>query len=165
MDWRKAKLPYSALFHTAPDLSGRPINGLTWCRCGLDIVTDPLPIDYAHRVDRRGWPRFAMGFGIAGCVTGAIAIPFPLWPLWGFYHVPVGTSMRPMGLTAILVIFAVIGLFIALPLSLTCLALGWRERRARWICLMGVLLSLSATFVGFGLFNWIVAVRHFVLED
>jgi hypothetical protein len=165
MDRRKAKLPHLASFHAAQDLGGRLLNGLMSCRLGVDLMTDPLPIDYAHHVVRRGWPRLAMGFGIAGCVSGAIAIVLPLWPLWSFYNIPVGTSMRPMWLTAILVIFAALGLFVALPLSVTCLALGWRERRARWISLLGVLLSLSATFIGFGLFNWIVAVRHFVLED
>lgn len=128
-------------------------------------VGETLPIDYAHSVVRRGHPQLAMGLGVAGCATGALATLLPLWPLWGFYKVPIGTSMRPMGLTFILGIFAAAGLFIALPLSIACLAFGWRESRLRWVTLVGVLLSLSAVLIGFGLFNWIVAVRHFVLED
>lgn len=126
---------------------------------------DTPQIDYAHSVVRRGHPRLAIGLGTAACVTGAIATVLPLWPLWGFYNVPAGTSMRPMGLTFILGICAASGLFIAFPLSLACLAFGWRERKLRWVTLVGMLLSVSALLVGIGLFHWIVAVRHFVLED
>jgi hypothetical protein len=128
-------------------------------------VNEPLPIDYAHGVVGHGRRQLARALGVAGCVIGVVATALPLWPLWGFYKVPVGTSMRPMGLTFLLTIFAASGLLIALPLSVTCLAFGWRDRSARWIALLGILLSISAMCIGFGLFNWIVAARHFVLED
>ena len=123
------------------------------------------PIDYAHGAARRGHPRLAMAFGVAGCAVGALAMVLPLWPLWGFYHVPVGTSMRPMGLTYLLGIFAAAGLFIAIPLSVACLAFGWRERKLRWLTLAGLLFGTAAVFGGFGIYSWIVAARKFVLED
>jgi len=123
------------------------------------------PIEYAHAAPRRGYPRLAMACGVAGCVVGALSTVLPLWPLWGFYHVPVGTSMRPMGLTFLLGIFAAAGLFIAFPLSVACLAFAWRERKMRWLALIAALLSVTAYFMGFGLFDWIVAARHFALED
>lgn len=128
-------------------------------------MNDVPPIDYAHRVSRRGHPRLALALGVAGCVTGVAATLLTLWALWGFYQVPVGTSMRPMGLTFLLSIFAAAGLLVALPLSVACLALGWGERRARWVALFGILLATTAIFGGFALFQWIVAARHFVLED
>ena len=126
-------------------------------------MPEPLPIDYL-RVVRRDRAGLAMGLGIAACAIGAVATALSVLPLWGFHHMPVGTSMRPMLLVAWLDLMAAAGLFLALPLSLSCLGFGWRNRRALWIGLFGVLLSLSAVFLGCGLFKWIIDVRHFVME-
>jgi hypothetical protein len=121
-------------------------------------------VDYASCAVRRDLSRVGLTLGLIGCGVGAVAALLPLWPLWTFYHVPVGTSMRPMGLTLILGLFAMAGLFVAFPLSVICAALGWRHRRAWCLACLGVLLSAWATSGGFWLFNWIVAARGFVLE-
>jgi hypothetical protein len=70
-----------------------------------------------------------------------------------------------MALAALLTLLAAAGLLISFPLSLACLFFGWRTRSARWLAFLGILLSGSAVFLGFSLFDWIVAVRGFVLAD
>src|SRR4051812_8758593 len=126
---------------------------------------DTLPIDYAASVARRDLSRVGMISGLVGCGVGAAATLLPLWPLWDFYHLPVGTSMRPMALTFLLGLFAAAGLFVAFPLSAISAVLGWPRRRARWVALPGALLSVSAIWGGFWLLSWVVAARGFVLED
>ena len=110
-------------------------------------MPEPLPIDYV-RVVRRDRTELAMGLGIAASTIGAAATVLAVWPLWNFYNLPVGTVMRPMVLTAWEVLLAALGFFVALPLSLVGLFFGWRNRRSRWIGLLAVLLSLSATMLG-----------------
>lgn len=129
-------------------------------------MPEPVPLEYAHPTSRpRGLPSLATGLGVAGCTVGALATIIPLWPLAQFYRVPPGTVMRPMGLTAFLGLAAGAGLLISLPLTLACLAFGWRKRSSRRLALLGLLLSASAICLGFYLFHWIVAARGFVLED
>jgi hypothetical protein len=76
-------------------------------------MADLLNIDYAHTPPRKGWSRFAKPMAITACSVGAAATLFPLWPLWGFYNIPVGTPMRPMALTFLLLVFAACGLFVS----------------------------------------------------
>lgn len=106
-----------------------------------------------------------MTLGFCAWLTAAVATVLPLRPLWEFYHVPTGTVMRPMGLTLVLGLCAAIGFLIAMPLSLACLALGWRHRPARWVAALGIVFSLVAMNAGYQLFYWIVSARRFVLED
>lgn len=132
---------------------------------GLLLPATLLTLSLAYLWPRPDWSRLATLLGIYGCAVGTMATIQPLRPLWVLYHVPVGTSMRPMALTFVLGVCAASGLLLAMPLSLACLALGWRSRRARWVGSLGILLSISAMTIGSMLFNWIVALRRFVLVD
>jgi hypothetical protein len=129
---------------------------------GKDVEMSELP-PIAMRAERE--PRLPKVLAAAGCLSGTATALVPLWVLWGFNKVPVGTVMRPMALVALLVMCAAGGLVIVLPLSLAALVVGWRRRVARPLAVVGVLLGFASIFGGFQTFNWIVATRHFVMED
>ena len=69
-----------------------------------------------------------------------------------------------MGLTLVLILCAAGSLLVALPISILGLALGFRDRGARRLGLMAVMVSLSGTAGGFFAFEVIAFARRYVME-
>ena len=72
--------------------------------------------------------------------------------------------MRPMNMEFTLTVLAACGLLVVFPLGVAAFIVGWRDRRARQIALLAIVFAITATCLGFELFDRIVAARHFVIE-
>jgi len=106
----------------------------------------------------------ALFLGRSGRGVGFLATVVTLPFLYRFARGPVGTSMRAMGLAAILFLCAALGLLIVLPMSLLSLKLARRGHIPRRVARTALAFSLSAIFIGFVLFRKIGSVRHYVTE-
>ena len=119
-------------------------------------------IDYATNSQRpsKAW----LVFGITSCCTAIAAIIVPFPSILEVASYPPGTSMRPMGATAMLFLGAAAGLVIAMPLALLCLISGWRRRGGMTLGAIALLLGLVAIFGDGVVFKYIIASRGYVME-
>ena len=128
------------------------------------IVHEIPIIPYASEPRRFRLGAYALAIGLTACAIAAFAIVFPLPSILELLNYPPGTSMRPMGATAMIVLGAMAGLFVAFPLAVIALVFGRRRRAAVVIGLLALVLVCGAVFGDYWLFNHIVSTRGYVME-
>jgi hypothetical protein len=119
-------------------------------------------LSYATPVATRRRERIALCLGMAACLAGVGGMWVGLSPVLGLLDSPVGSEVSFFSLDAALILGKLAGFFVALPLGVVGLILGWRWRAPRWVGFLGILLALAAIFLAEGLCGWIVSNRKLI---
>jgi hypothetical protein len=102
-------------------------------------------------------------FGAPACAIGLLAIACPIPSLIELASYPLGSSLRPMGAAAAVMLGAAAGCFIVLPLSVACVVHGRRSRVGIAMGCVSIMVAVVAIVLGFYLFNYIVTSRGYEL--
>lgn len=119
-------------------------------------------IDYATGSQRpsQAW----LICGITACCVAVAAIIAPIPSIAEVASYPPGTSMRPMGAAAMLLLGGAAGMLAVLPLALYCLVRGRHTPAGLILGAVGLLLGVIAVFGDTCVFNYIVTSRGYLME-
>jgi hypothetical protein len=113
-------------------------------------------------MDMNARVRVGLIFSIGGLCIGLLGIGLEVWIWLSLLSVAPGTPIRPLGAAGTEVVIAAVSLAIGFPASILGLILAKGKRVYGILATVATLLPLP---VGQFVFDYIVELRHLVLED
>ena len=113
----------------------------------------------------RWQPRIPMLLAGTALLIGLAGNALAIWAASSLRYAPTGMTIRPMGVSAVIVLAALATFVLGLPWAILAICRGWR-RPGIWIAaLLAVVLCVTPLTAGKLVWNRIVAQRGLIIGD